>query len=562
MTLIRQQLFPRLGLNVKIMLTLSLILLGFALVSGGTFALIQGRDIKRHLMDQGKLMATMLSGSLQSGLFFENSSGIDQAVTSLLGRNLHKDLQAVSVYDAKQTMILHKLTKTQETPGTTKRLAGLMANALAAFQQNPERGTVWEGDDLLIFTTSVTVATADARPESLYFDTGSETKPPTLVGYAQLAVGRSQYFGEIRAIVLQTGVLTLVFLLVALIATYRLTRETMLPLKRLIDAIRSRGGQENQTAPDEVGFLGDTFSRLVRDLEEAFNTIQGLKDGLEDTVAERTQELRKALAELQETHLQLTQTAKMAAIGRLVAGVAHEINNTTNFISGSLPPLQRRLDELEEILRERGEKDASAEDQRCEALFKKISLLLANISEGARRTSKIVGDLRNYSRPADENMGLVDINQCIQSTCSLASGECKHRIELTQDLATNLPLMEGSQGRLNQVFMNLLLNAIQAQPEQGSILVRSWVTADKVHILFRDSGPGIPPEVMDRIFEPFFTTKERGQGSGQGLSISYSIIRKHQGEIQVRSEVGQGAEFEIILPLKQLPGAEERSGPQ
>ncbi|OQX18192.1 MAG: hypothetical protein BWK76_08335 [Desulfobulbaceae bacterium A2] len=559
MTLFPGQLLPRCGLSVKIMLTLSLILLGFALVSGTTFALLQGRNIKRQLIEQGALMATMLSGSLQSGLFFENNSSIDQSVTALLDLHLHKDLQAIAVYDAKQTMILQKFPKEQETPIARQRLAGLMADALAVFQRNAELGKVWQGDDLLIFTTPVTVAAANAKPEALYFDTGGEDKGPSLVGYAQLAVGRFHYFEEIKTIVLQTAVLILFFLLVALAATYRLTRETMLPLKRLIDAIRARGGQENQTVPDEVSLLGDAFSHQLRDLEEAFNTIQELKDGLEETVAARTRELRRALTELQETHLQLTQTEKMAAIGRLVAGVAHEINNTTNFISGSLPPLQRRLGELEQLVRERNEGNISAEDQRCEALFKKIALLLANISEGARRNTKIVGDLRNYSRPADEHMGLVDINQCIQSTCSLAYGECKHRIELTLELASNLPLVEGSQGRLNQVFMNLLLNAVQAQPGQGSILIRSWLAEEKVHILFRDSGPGIPPEVIGRIFEPFFTTKEAGQGTGQGLSISYSIIKKHQGEVQVRSEVGQGAEFEVILPLKQHHGAVVRA---
>jgi len=179
-----------------------------------------------------------------------------------------------------------------------------------------------------------------------------------------------------------------------------------------------------------------------------------------------------------------------------------------------------------------------------------LTLLMGNIREGARRTTKIVGDLTSFARPGDDLPRPVDINDCLRSTVSLAYPEYKHRIELKMDLSEDLPLVEGVQGQLNQVFMNLLLNAIQVTPRQGVITISTSLVADHIRILFHDTGTGIPVEVISHIFEPFYTTKEIGKGTGLGLSISYGIIKKHQGEILVRSTPGTGSEFEVSLPRK------------
>ncbi len=536
---------PRMGLNFKILLTLSLILIGFAVTSGITFYIIQRKELKNHLHQQGELMVTMLSGSLQSGLYFEDRTSIDQAVKTLVSLNVHQDLEAVTVYNTKDGVMLRQFPpKTDKHPGS-QHLIDPMTKALTTFRQNPDQGKVWENDELIIFTTPVSVVANLQSNESLFFDTEKKGQARTVIGYAQLAIGKCLFGQAVNKTVLQTTALTILFLLISLAATYALTRETLTPLKRLIDTIRSRGSQ-TAVEPDEVGLLGDTFSRLVNDLEKAFSTIQDLKDGLEKTVTERTRELSQTMTELQESHILLAQSEKMVAIGRLVAGIAHEINNTTNFISGALPPLRKQLSELEGLLH--GPAGERPDIERCEAIFRKLTMLLDNISEGARRTNKIVGDLKNFSRPADELPRPVDINDCLRTTCSLAYPEYKYRLELSLDLAENLPPVEGVQGQLNQVFMNLLLNAIQAIPEQGTILIRTWPAGEQVHILFHDNGPGIPAEVINQIFEPFFTTKE--MGTGLGLSISYGIIKKHQGTILARSKPGQGAEFEITLPLK------------
>ncbi|MFH2122473.1 MAG: ATP-binding protein [Pseudomonadota bacterium] len=538
---------PRVSFNLKILLTLAAILIAFALTLGLTFSLIQRKAIRNHLYEQGRLMVTMLSGSLQSGLFFEDRATIIEAVTQLLSRRLNDDLQMVAVYNVNDGLVFRQGVADSGTV-LDAQLADAMSGALAAFHQHSsQEAAVWEDKGLLIFTAPVSVAANEQSHESLYFDTARSDQHLSVIGYGQLAMSRRHLEAMIGKTLVQTAALTLLFLLIALAASFLLTRATLTPLKQLINSIRSRGGKE-MGQPDEVGLLGDTFSRLVQDLEAAFSTIEGLKEGLEETVAERTSELSCALTELRETHIQLTQVEKMVAIGRLVAGVAHEINNTTNFVSGALPPLRKKITEMETIAH--GFNQEGAESERCAALFTSVNVLLDNISEGARRTNKIVGDLKSFSRPVDEEPGPVDINRCLSTTCSLAYPQYKHRIKLELDLAEELPLVEGAQGQLNQVFMNLLLNAVQAMPEQGTILIRSWLAADQVHVLFRDSGPGIPEEVMNLIFEPFFTTKGVGKGTGLGLSISYGIIRKHQGEILVRSEPGQGTDFEIILPLR------------
>jgi len=548
MTLSHRPLAARMGLNLKILAALALILLGFAVTSGAAFSFIQRQELKKHLHQQGKMLVTMLSSSLQSGLFFADLSVMEEAVTTLLSLKTHEDLKAVAVYDIKDELLLRRLFFDNDSPSDPATLASPMTSALSAFRSNPDSNKIWENKELIIFTEPVTVAASQHDGESLFFETPDKTQARTVIGCTQLAMNKTAFDKAASSTVLQTAALTILFLIISLVATYMLTREAMMPLQRLVDTIRARQGLTGQE-PDEVGLLDATFSQLIGELDRAFVTIQTLKDGLEETVNERTLQLSRALAELRETHMHLAQAEKMAAIGRLVAGVAHEINNTINFVSGALPPLRKRLHELEELLK--GAERDRPDKKQCETIFSKVNILLENIGEGTRRTNKIVADLKSFSRPLDETPGPVDINQCLRVTCSLAQPEYKHRIRMEMDLAEDLPLVEGLSGQLNQVFMNLLLNAIQAQSEQGDILIRTWLAADQVHILIRDGGPGIPATIIDKIFEPFFTTKEPGKGTGLGLSISYGIIRKHQGQILVRSKPGNGTEFEITLPLQQ-----------
>lgn len=548
MSLSSRPILPKMGFNFKILLVMSMSLIGFAVTSGLVFNMIQRNELKSFLLQQGEMMVTMLSDSLQQALYFEDKAAIDKAVKTIISFKVHENLKAVTVYDSNGAILTRQLPNKTDSHLKLPSIVDPMATALSSFHNNPEQGKIWENNELIIFTVPVSVMSTPESKESLFFTTEKTDPTYNVIGYAQLVIVKFQFTKEVNKTVLQTAVLTIIFLLISWIAAYFLTRDTLEPLKRLIKTIRAQSGRQTEVIPDEIELLGDTFSQLVEELERSFSTIQSLKDGLEETVTERTQELSQALADLKSTHLQLVHSEKMVAIGRLVAGVAHEINNTTNFISGSLPLLRIKLSELEGLLS--GPEGKQPDVERCAAIFKTLTMLMGNINEGTRRTTKIVGNLSSFARPVDDLPRPVDINKCLRTTTSLAYPEYKHRIELKMDLAAELPLVEGVQDQFNQVFMNLLLNALQATPLQGTITISTSLMVDHIRIVFHDTGFGIPAEVINHIFEPFFTTKEIGKGTGLGLSISYGIIRKHQGTIVVQSTPGQGTEFEITLPLK------------
>jgi hypothetical protein len=293
---------------------------------------------------------------------------------------------------------------------------------------------------------------------------------------------------------------------------------------------------------------------------------------LEKKVKERTEELENANSTLNETlnHLKSTQSQlvdaeKMAALGQLTAGIAHEINNPINFVTSNVKPLQLDIDDLKDIISKYEkidfEKDIKSQFEEIEAYKKQIDLgfinneitsLLSGISEGAKRTAEIIRSLRNFSRVDETDMKAIDINEGLLSTLVLVRNTLPDNLVVVKDLG-NLPKVECMPGKINQVFMNLVSNAVQAikskdvQAQEEFLTIRSWYNNQQVFISIKDSGTGMSEEVKHRIFEPFFTTKDIGEGTGLGLSIVFSIIEKHKGHIEVVSEVGKGTEFIITL---------------
>lgn len=233
--------------------------------------------------------------------------------------------------------------------------------------------------------------------------------------------------------------------------------------------------------------------------------------------------------ELQETQLQLLQSEKMASLGKLAAGVAHEINN----------PLGGILIYAHLMLEEMGEDDPRRSD-------------LERIIEEATRCREIVKDLLEFARQTESKKEPTDINRALEKGLSLLKGQALfHNIEIVKDLNPNLPLVLANTGQLNQVFMNMVLNAAEAMDGRGTLTVRTYSMPEDgvICIEFTDTGCGIPEEIISRIFDPFFTTKEVGKGTGLGLSMSYGIIEDHNGRIEVKSKVGEGTTFTIELPI-------------
>lgn len=258
--------------------------------------------------------------------------------------------------------------------------------------------------------------------------------------------------------------------------------------------------------------------------------------------------LSKTLTELKETQAHLVQSEKMASLGQLTAGVAHEINNPINFVSSNLKPLKRNFEELIGVITKKHE---LSESDLVETIAETNQLLIG-IEDGANRTIEIVKGLRNFSRHEENEKKKANINEGIESTLLLKNNLLTEKnIEVEKSLGT-LPEVECFAGEMNQVFMNIISNAIEAIGQDGKINIATSLENKHVKILIKDSGRGMTDEIIKKIFDPFFTTKDVGKGTGLGLSVSYGIIEKHHGKIEVRSEAGIGSEFLIWLPVEGL----------
>lgn len=271
-------------------------------------------------------------------------------------------------------------------------------------------------------------------------------------------------------------------------------------------------------------------------------------------------ELEDLLADLKKTQAQLVQSEKMASLGQLTAGIAHEINNPLNFVSTNARALKMDLEEVNELLEEVHtlQQDGSSRqvgrvvekirDMDTEFLKKEMNELIASIERGTTRTQHIVSGLRIFSRNTEGPFQGADLHEGLDSTLTILNSKLKNRIEVLKDYG-QLPLVNCQLDKLNQVFMNILSNAIEAIEGEGKIIIQTRPKGKGVEIRIKDSGTGIPESIRKRIFEPFFTTKAIGQGTGLGLSISYGIIEQHDGCIKVESEEGKGTEFIINLPV-------------
>jgi len=301
---------------------------------------------------------------------------------------------------------------------------------------------------------------------------------------------------------------------------------------------------------DEIGRLTFAFEEMRRALRDKLRSTESLNIDLEREVRRRTEvleqrngELRDALEKLRRAQDDLIRSEKLASMGRLVAGIAHEINNPVNAVINTIGPLEELIGGL----------GATANLDDLAERSREASEMLAVIQRGAARSKAIVQALHNYSRGDDEQPREVNVARSVDDTLDLLRHRLKDvRVEKDVDPALRVV---GFAGQIDQVLMNLVTNAAQAigpRPGGGTIRIRAAAdaNADAVVLTVADDGPGIPSALLPRIFDPFFTTKEVGEGSGLGLSIVHGIIERHGGNISVESEVGHGAKFTIRLPRK------------
>jgi PAS domain S-box-containing protein len=324
-----------------------------------------------------------------------------------------------------------------------------------------------------------------------------------------------------------------------------------------------------------------TASQMVTPLFNAEGKISHYIAVLEDISERKRQEeelrknyerLRTLNEQLENAQNQLLQSDKMASIGQLAAGVAHEINNPIGFVNSNLGTLKKYVDELlsvihaysaaDPLLAGHPEFSASIAARKAEAdldfLGDDIHSLIKESREGIARVTRIVQDLKDFSRIDSMDWAEANLEHGLDSTLNIAMNEIKFKADIVKEYA-GIPDIECLGSQLNQVFMNLLVNAAHAIETHGTITLRTGSTSDAVWVEIADTGRGIPPENLKRIFDPFFTTKAVGKGTGLGLSLAYSIVQKHHGKLDVSSQVGVGSCFRVEIPLRQPAPAEASS---
>ncbi len=366
-------------------------------------------------------------------------------------------------------------------------------------------------------------------------------------------------------------------------------RAEILRLGKVVKALMNRAEQAMNEQTSSFGMFQNTLAleqqvrRRTRELEIALREnetmnrdLQGAKARMEQEIEEHKQtqvalekekeEQKVLINKLEDAHCQLLQSEKLASIGQLAAGVAHEINNPICFVNANLSSLKdyagkllTMLDVYEscDVLLQQDPAIATRLQQARKAsdidfVRSDIGPLIAESLEGTEQIRIIVQDLRDFSRAGEAVWEWANIHTCLDSTLNVVRNEIRYTAEVVRDYGV-LPQVECFPSQLNQVFMNLLVNGAQAIVGQGTITIRTGTEGNQVWVAISDTGAGIAPENMARIFDPFFTTKPVGKGTGLGLSLCYGIVERHGGRIDVRTAVGQGTTFTIWLPVQRTP---------
>jgi signal transduction histidine kinase len=400
--------------------------------------------------------------------------------------------------------------------------------------------------------------------EEIFFPNTQVAQPTAItIGYVVLAVDTSNHRKRIQAMFIRdTAITTSVTLLTCLIifgVIQFLTRPLNQLTREIMAGTPAGESQPPGGSPQDAPY---DFTRMITIIRQSFQTINELKTTLEMKVAARTRQLATkneelisqkdglaktnqrlaiTISQLHSAQAQLVQSEKMAALGMLIAGLSHEIKNSINFISGSVPLLKKTLTALPAEPPAPGGPNPAAQ----------AATLLDNIQEGVNRTVRVIDDLAHFCHDSGTGFAPVDLLPGLKASVSMLRHEFSPRIAIVEEYAPLLPQIMARSGQLNQVFINILINAAQAIPDEGSIVVKSWATESTVHVAITDSGHGIKERDINRIYNPFFTTKEVGQGTGLGLSISYNIVKNHGGNLKVNSAPGSGTTFEVVLPAIQ-----------
>jgi signal transduction histidine kinase len=348
--------------------------------------------------------------------------------------------------------------------------------------------------------------------------------------------------------------------------------ETLAEFIAVVETAYEQADQDRQLVEHSLEEMSQELTQRNRDLRRELEERKLVQAALQQ---ERTEQ-QALIEKLAYAHAQLLQSEKLASIGQLAAGVAHEINNPVGYVHANVGSLDSYLQDLFAVLDTyesaivtlpadhpaRQAVEAEKKERDLTFLREDIPALIRESKEGLSRVRKIVQDLKDFSHPDEGNFSWSDLHQGLDSTLNIVHNELKYKAEVVREYGT-LPKIQCNLSQINQVVMNLLVNASHAIQGQGIIRIRSGQDEpDWVWVEVSDNGCGIPEESQKRIFDPFYTTKPVGKGTGLGLSLSYAIVQRHHGRIDVHSKVGEGTTFRITLPVTQpedVSGAQKKA---
>ncbi|GAB4562611.1 MAG: hypothetical protein Tsb0017_21110 [Geothermobacteraceae bacterium] len=366
------------------------------------------------------------------------------------------------------------------------------------------------------------------------------------LGAFEFYIDVSERMAALRSLLLRLSILPTSVLLLAMVFLLWQTR-------RIDDYIQGKLAAEEN---------------LEKALDESWRVVEEMGEN-QRQLAEQAEKLEKLNRQLKAAQSQMLQQEKMASIGQLAAGVAHEINNPVGFVNANLGTLGKYFERLltfRSKVRQLLEKPGDGEgldrlkllerELKLNAVCEDIPDLIAESRQGMERVKEIVQNLKSFSRVDSNGWQQADLNECLEATLKVIWNELKYKAKVTKDYG-ELPRTFCRAQELNQVFMNLLVNAAHAIEKEGVITIVTRAREQDISVAISDTGCGIPEDVRTRIFEPFFTTKEVGKGTGLGLSISWDIVRRHGGRIEVDSKPGEGTTFTVILPIRSEPPVQE-----
>ena len=548
------------NLNVRIIGTTLALLITTTMALNYYFYVRAASELQVELIHHNQSLARILALSSRLGVFTGNARMLSETASPL---KADPDCQAVFFLDEDGGLLLHYVDK--EKPAAAAAKISAESIFLGIISRPDNASFFFMVKEVMVMVEPVLadpqLGSADIFEGSSPAVTASPVARPKTIGYVALVTSTESHERKASAMLIRDTAITILVTLITCLVIMFVLHAFTTPLRQLVQEIRrGKAGSPGWYATDSIP---SDFSQLIAMIRESHQQIADLNATLEGKVKTRTQQLAAsnqelttqkegllsanqklatALSTLQVTQGQLVQSEKMAALGMLIAGLSHEIKNSINFIACAVPLLKRNMTAALD--------GALPPGETLDTLCAKSMPLLANIQEGVERTIRVIDDMATFSHDSGAEHVPTDILPGLKTSVAILRREYGRRIEIVEEYTPDLPLIYGNSGRLNQVFINILLNGAHAIAGKGTIVVKAWTDGKLLHVSIQDDGHGIKEQNLSRVYDPFFTTKGVGQGTGLGLSISYTIVKSHDGDLKVNSRPGVGTTFEIILPIK------------